>query len=330
MSEPPPDEIALLEDLLEDLPDTGGNRELRLIQAVRLLAEFTGKGERPLPPGMEAIALRLTRQALFDLYAGFRLGTFRGISSIPRAPGEPFAAQVRLGERLTALLRIEAARAEMFRWFLTGLRHQVGRLLGEPLQTAPPIWEPRRLFVYWRGRLALALAETFRAPNDKENPDHEFGLYGLHLLFSGSGEIRPHEFQALCDLMSWWAESYPYFPELEIGDLVRAIAQASLSPEQIGELTRRLYAWHDLERYPAERSLASYREFVRANAQAAGYGKAFTALAMLLAPLFRSRSTPLLGEEYRRYRQEINRRWELTPALASLALQDEGYIPALA
>jgi hypothetical protein len=330
MSESPPDEVALLEDLLEGLPDTGSDRELRLIQAIRYLAEFTGKSERPLPPGIEAIALRLTRDALFDLYAGFRLGTFRGISSIPRPPGEPSAAQIRLGERLKALLRIEAARAEMFRWFLTGLRHQVGRLLGESLPTAPPIWEPRRLFVHWRGRLALALAETFRAPNDKENPDHEFGLYGLHLLFSGSGAIRPQEFQALCDLMSWWAEYYPYFPELEIRDLVRTIAQASLSPEQIGELVRRLHAWHDLERYPAERSFASYREFVRANAQAAGYGKAFTALAMLLAPLFRPRSLPLLGEEYQRYREQVNRRWGLAPALASLALQDEGCIPALA
>jgi hypothetical protein len=218
----------------------------------------------------------------------------------------------------------------MFRWFLTGLRHQVGRLLGESLPTAPPIWEPRRLFVHWRGRLALALAETFRVPNDKENPDHEFGLYGLHLLFSGSGAIRPHEFQALCDLMSWWAGYYPYFPELEIRDLVRAIAQASLSPEQIGELVYRLHAWHDLERYPAERSFASYREFVRANAQAAGYGKAFTALAILLAPLFRPRSLPLLGEEYQRYREQVNRRWGLAPALAGLALQDDGCIPALA
>jgi len=330
MSEPPPDEVALLEDLLEGLPDTGSDRELRLIQAIRHLAEFAGKGKRPSPAGIEAIALRLTREALFDLYAGFRLGTFCGISSIPRPPGEPSAAQIRLGERLKALLRIEAARAEMFRWFLTGLRHQVGRLLGESLPTAPPIWEPRRLFVHWRGRFALALAETFRVPNDKENPDHEFGLYGLHLLFSGSGEIRPHEFQALCDLMSWWAEYYPYFPELEIRDLVRAIAQASLSSEQIGELVRRLHAWHDLERYPAERSFASYREFVRANAQAAGYGKAFTALAMLLAPLFRPRSLPLLGEEYQRYREQVNRRWGLAPALASLALQDEGCIPALA
>ena len=136
MSEPPPDEVTLLEDLLEGLPDTGSDRELRLIQAVRYLAEFTGKSERPLPPGMEAIALRLTRDALFDLYAGFRLGAFRGISSIPRPPGEPSAAQIRLGERLKALLWIEAARAEMFRWFLTGLRHQVGRLLGESLQNA--------------------------------------------------------------------------------------------------------------------------------------------------------------------------------------------------
>lgn len=330
MSEPPPDETALLEDWLEDLPDTGSDRELRLSQAIRCLAEFVGQGERPLPPGMEAIALRLTRQALFDLYAGFRLGTFRGISSIPRAPGEPPATQIRLGERLKALLRIEAARAEMFHWFLAGLRHQVGRLLEEPLQTAPPIWNPRRLFIHWRGRLALALAEAFRTPTGEENPDHEFGLYGLHLLFSGSGEIRPHEFQALYDLMSGWTEYYPYFPELEIRDLIQAIAQASLSPEQIGELVRRLQAWHDLERYPAERSLAGYRQFVRANAQAAGYGKAFTALAMLLAPLVRPRSLPLLGEEYQRYREQVNRRWGLTPALVSLALQDEGCIPALA
>jgi len=330
MSEPPPDEIALLEELLEDLPDTGGDREQRLIQAVRLLAEFTGKGERPLPPGMEAIALRLTRKTLFDLYAGFRLGTFRGISSVPRAPGEPPATQIRLGERLKALLRVEAARAEMFRWFLAGLRHHVSRLLEEPLQTAPPIWEPRRLFVHWRGWLALALEEAFRTPIEKENPDHEFGLYGLHLLFSGSGEIRPHEFQVLCDLMSEWVESYPYFPELEISDLIQTIAQAPLSPEQIGELARRLHAWHDLERYPAERSLASYREFVRANAQAAGYGKAFIALAMLLAPLLRPRSLPSLGEEHRRYREQVNRRWRLASALASLALQDEGCIPALA
>jgi hypothetical protein len=43
MSEPPPDEVALLEDLLEGLPDTGSDRELRLIQAIRYLAEFAGK-----------------------------------------------------------------------------------------------------------------------------------------------------------------------------------------------------------------------------------------------------------------------------------------------
>ena len=330
MSEPPPDEVALLEDLLEGLPDTVSDRELRLIQAIRYLAEFAGRSERPLPPGMEAIARRLTRDVLFDLYARFRLGTFRGISSIPRSPGEPSAAQIKLSEQLKALLQIEAARVEMFRWFLNGLRHRVGRLLDEPLPIAPPIWEPRRLFAHWRKQLALALAETFRIPNDKENPDREFGLYGLHLLFSGSGEIRPHEFQALCDLMSWWTGYYPYFPELEIGDLVRAIAQASLSPEQTGELVRRLHAWHDLERYPAERSFSSYREFVRANAQAAGYGKACTVLAMLLIPLFRSRSLPLLGEEYQRYREQVNRRCGLAPALVSLALQDEECTLALA
>lgn len=329
MNASPLEEAALLEGLLQDLPDTPAEREQRFFQAAQYLAEFTGRENRSLPPAMEGIALHLMRDALIELYAGFQLGVFRGLSSIPRAPGKPPAAQLRLEERLKALLWVEAVRAEMFRWFVAGLRHEAGRMLGEQIHRAPPIWEFGRLFAYWSGRLALALEEAFRPPTNKENPEHEFGLYGLHLLFFTSREIRSHEFQLLCNLMSWWVELYPDFPEMEIRDLTSAIAQASLSSEQIEELARRLHSWRSLERYPAKRPFASRREYVRASAQAAGCGKAITALAMLLAPLFHSRPLPLLGGEHQRYRQEINRRWRLASALAALAWQNPDSLPVL-
>lgn len=328
------DETALLEDLLQDMPDTAVEWEQRFFQSAQCLREFTGKGQGWLPPEMEAIALRLTRSVLFDLYEGFRLGAFCGVSSFPLRSGELSAAQVRLTERLRALLWIEAARAEMFRCFLAGLRHELGRVLGELFQRPLPKSDLRRLFVRWRAQLALALEQAFLAPIDEKNPQHEFGLYGLRILFSTTRTIRSHEFRSLCDLMSWWAEAYPYFPEGEIRDLIGVIAQASLSAEQIGELICRLDAWRDLERYPAERSFAGRREYARAVAQAAGYGKAMTALVMLLAPLFGLHfsvwSLPLLGEDYQRYRQEINRRERLALALADLALQDASLLPALA
>lgn len=324
------DESTLVEDLLRDLPSEESERERDLQKVVRDLKEFVGKGDRPLPPQWEDIALRLAHDALFDLYQGFWLGAFRGVSGIPRPPGEPPAAQTRLRERLEALAHTEAARAEMFRWFLAGLRHDLGQVLRERLHSAPPTWDPRRLFVRWRGRLALALEQAFRTPVDDQNPEHEFGLYGLHLLFRSTGEIRAQEFQALGDLMSRWVEEYPDFPELEVRDLVRAMALAALSSEQVRELTNRLLAWRDLERYPAERSFAGARAEARSRAWAAGYGAAMTALAVLLMPLLRLRSHPnLFGEEHQRYRDKVNRRWGLASALASLAFQDESCLPDL-
>ncbi len=326
-----PSEFDLLKKLLENLPDAGSERERRLHRAARCLSEFVGKEGRSLPADPKELALRLTRDALFDLYQGFRLGTFRGISGIPRSPGEPSAAQIRLRERLEMLARVEDTRDEMFRWFLAGLRHEIGRILRERLQSAPRTWDPRRLFTRWRGRVALALEQAFRAPVDDQNPEHEFGLYGLHLLFESTGKIAPQEFQALSDLMTRWVEDYFYFPELEIRDLVRTMAWASLSPEQTQELADRLLSWRDLERYPAERSFTSLRKEVQAKARAMGYGQAMIALTVLLASLFRLRSFPNpLGEEYQRYREEINRRRWLASALAGLALQDVGYLPAVA
>ena len=323
-------EADLLESLLENLLDSEDEQERPHDEVARRLSAVMGRGGRSLPPGLENLALRLTRDALFDLYQGFRLGTFRGVSGIPRAPGEPPAAQTRLRERLEALAGVEAARAEMFRWFLAGLRHELGQILCERLHSAPPTWDPRRLFTRWRGRLALALEQTFHTPVDDQNPEHEFGLYGLHLLFASTGEIFLHEFQALGDLMTRWVEEYPYFPELEIRDLVRAMALSSLSPEQVRELVNRLLSWHEMERYPAERRFTSRREEAQAKVRAAGYGQAMTALAVLVAPLFRLRSFPNpLCEEHQRYREEINRRWRLASALAGLALQDEGCLPAL-
>ena len=323
----------LVEDLLQDLPSEGSERERGLQQAVRELKEFVGQGvpSLPLPLPLQEIALRLTRDALFDLYQGFRLGTFRGVSGIPRAPGEPPMAQIRLRARLEALARIEAARTEMFRWFLAGLRHELGQILRERLRSAPPTWDPRRLFTRWRGQLALALEQTFHTPVDDQNPEHEFGLYGLHLLFAATGTVREQEFQALNDLMARWVEEYPYFPELEIRDLVRAMALASLSLEQVRGLANRLLSWQDLERYPAETCFPNWRAEARARARAAGAGQAMTALAVLLAPLFHLRSLPnLFGEEHQRYREGVNRHERLASALASLAFKDEGCIPALA
>lgn len=325
------DESILVEDLLQNLPFEGSERERNLQTAVRDLRDFVGKGDRPLPPHVKEVALRLTRDALFDLWQGFRLGSFRGVSGIPRAPGEPPAAQIRLRERLEALAGIEATRAEMFRWFLAGLRQDLGQVLHERLRSALPTWDPRRLFVRWRGRLALTLEQAFRTPVDDQNSEHEFGLYGLHLLFGSTGHIRDQEFEALGDLMTRWVEEYPYFPELEIRDLVRALALADLTVEQTQELVSRLLAWHDLERYPAERPFAGTRAEARARARAAGYGPAMTALAVLLKPVFHLRSLPNpFGEEHRRYREEVNRRERLASALASLALQDEGCLPDLA
>lgn len=329
MNEAFADESTLVEDLLQDLPFEGSERERNLQTATRDLSDFVGKDDRPLPPHVKEVALRLTRDALFDLWQGFRLGSFRGVSGIPRAPGEPPAAQIRLRERLEALAGIEAARAEMFRWFLAGLRHELGQVLRERLRSAPPTWDPRRLFVRWRGRLALALEQAFKTPVGDQNPEHEFGLYGVHLLFGSTGHVRDQEFQALSDLMSRWVEEYPDLPELEISDLVRALALADLTVEQVRELVSRLLAWHDLARYPAERSVGMGAK-ARARARAAGYGPAMTALAVLLTPLFRARSRPnLFGEEHRRYREEVNRRRELASALASLAFQDESCLPDL-
>ncbi len=327
-----PSEFDLLDQRLESLPDAGSERERRLHQAARCLSEFVGKDGRSLPADLKDLTLRLTRDALFDLYQGFRLGTFRGVSGIPRSPGEPPAAQIRLRERLEMLARVEDARDEMFRWFLAGLRHEIGHILRERLQSAPRTWDPRRLFTRWRGRAALALEKAFRAPVDDQNPEHEFGLYGLHLLFESTGKIAPQEFRALSDLMARWIEEcFYYFPELEIRDLVRTMARASLSPEQTQELADRLLSWRDLERYPAERSFTSLRKEVQAKARAMGYGQAITALTVLLVSLFRLRSFPNpLGEEYQRYREEINRRQWLASALAGLALQDADYIPAVA
>lgn len=324
------DEIVLLESLLLDLPSEGSEREGRFLQVTHYLGEFVGQSDQPLPLDLEEVALRLIRNALLDLYQGFRLGTFRGVSSIPRAQGEPPAAQTRLHERLESLLRIEAARAQMFRWFLAGLRHEVGEVLRQRLYEAVPTRSLRSQFVRLRGWLSLSLAEAFRTPMDKENPEHEFGLYGLRLLFSTSGEIRSQEFRTLNDLLSQWAEEYPYFPELEIRDLIRTVALASLSPEQVQKLVSLVLSWRDLERYPSERSFASQREYARAMAQAAGYGKAMTFLAVLLTPLFRARSTVgLLDQEHQHHQQEANRRQTLAASLASLALQDERCFPAL-
>lgn len=324
-------EANLLEGLLENLPDVGSERERCFYQAARRLRAFAGRGGDSLPPGLEDLALRLTRDALLDLYGGFRLGTFRGISGIPRSPGEPPAAQTRLRERLEALACVEVDRAEMFRWFLAGLRHELGQVLREWLRSAPPTWDPRRLLTRWRGRLAFALAQAIRTPVDEQNPEHEFGLYGLHLLFASTREIFLQEFQALGDLMTGWMETYSNFPELELRDLVQAMALASLAPEQVRELVNRLLSWHDLEHYPAERSFFSRRKEVQAKTRDAGYGQAMTALAVLVSSLFRLRSFPnSLGEEYQRYREEINRRERLASALAGLALQDEGCLLALA
>lgn len=326
-----PDESILVDDLLQDLSSEGSERERGLQQAALCLGSFGGKGERPLLPHLEEIALRLTRDALVDLYRGFRLGTFRGVSGIPRAPGAPPEAQIRLRERLEALAHIEAARAEMFRWFLAGLRHEIGQVLRERLCSTPSTWDPRRLFTLWRGRLVLTLEQAFRTPVDDQNPEHEFGLYGLHLLFASTREIFFQEFQELGDLMTRWVEEYSYFPELEICDLVRAMALASLSPEQVREPVNRLLDWRDLGRYPTERSFASRSAEARAKTQEAGYGQAMTALAVLLGPILRSRSLPnLFGEEYQRYREGANRHERLASALATLALQSEGCLPALA
>lgn len=324
------DEAVLLDDLLQDLPSEGSEREIRLQRAALYLRNFSGKGDRPLPPHLEEIALRLTRDALMDLYRGFRLGTFRGVSGIPRQIGEPPANQIRLRERLEALAHIEPARAEMFRWFLAGLRHTLGQILHERLHSAPPTWNPRRLLTRWGGRLALTLEQAFRAPVDDQNPEHEFGLYGLHLLFAATGKVRDPEFQALEDLMTQWVEESPDFPELEIRDLVRALALADLTVEHVRELVNHLLSWHDLERYPAERAFAGAQAKVRARARAAGYGPAMTALAVLLAPFFPRSRPNIFGEEHQRYREQVNRHRMLGQALASLALQDEHCLPDLA
>jgi hypothetical protein len=222
----------------------------------------------------------------------------------------------------------------MFRWSLAGLRHQMGPLLREQLQSAPFTLSPGRLFTRGSGRLALTLEQALRMPVNDQNPQHEFGLYSLRLLFETSRTIREAEFQALDGALTEWVETYPYFPEQEIRDLLRVMALADLSPAQAQALLERLRSWRDLERYPAERPFADPGAQFRAFANAAGYGKAWTALATLLAPFFRSRSrsrspSGLFGEEHRQSRAQINRRQALASALGSLALRDERFFPAL-
>lgn len=325
-----PDESTLIEDLLASLPSEGSEREGGLQQAARYLGNFGGRGKRPLTPHLEEIALRLTHEALFELYQGFRLGTFYGVSRIARPPREPPAAQIRLRERLEALSSVEAARHEMFRWFLAGLRHELGHILSERLRTPPRTRRPKRLFMHGVARLAFALEQALRTPVDEQNPEHEFGLYGLHLLLAYSGEIRSHEFQALCELLGYWVEAYPKFPEQEIRDLVCVMALAALSPAQVRELVTHLLSWRDLERYPAERCFPSRRAEVQARAWADGYGWAYMLPAVMLSPFLGSLSLPaLFGEGYKRYRQEINRRMSIASALASLASHEADCIPTL-
>lgn len=324
-------DFILLEDLLQDLPTEGSERQQRLQQIVRELKEFVGHGERSLPPYLQEIALRLTRDALFDLWQGFRLGVFRGVSSIPRQVGEPPAGQIRLRERLEGLAHVEAARAEMFRWFLAGLHHELRQILPEQLRRLPPTRNPGQFLTRGIGWMALVIERSFRTPIDDQNPEHEFGLYGLHLLFTSTRKVRDQEFKALDNLMTRWVGEYPYFPDLQVRDLVRAIALADLTVEQVRQLENRLLSWHDLERHPAERAFASERAAAQAWAKTKGYGWAMTAIAGVLALLLRPRSRPnLFGEGHQRYREEVNRYWTLGSALASLALQDEYCLPALA
>lgn len=323
-------EADLLESLLDNLPDVGSERERCFLQAAHRLRAFVGGKGGPLPPGIENLSLRLTRDALLDLYFGFRSGTFRGISRIPRAPGEPPIAQTRLRKRLEALACVEIARAEMFRWFLAGLHHELGQTLDEWLHTVSLTWGPRRLFTRWSGQLALALEQTFRTPVNDQDPEHEFGLYGLHLLFAGTGEISLYEFQALDGLMTRWVEEYSDFPDHEIRDLVPTMALSSLTTEQVQVLVNRLGSWHELNNFPAKRSFRNRREEIRAKAREMGYGQTMTRLAVFLALLFRLRSSPnRFGEEYQHDRDTINRYWHLASALAGLALQAEDCLPAL-
>lgn len=328
------DETVLFESLLRDLPSEDSERESRFLQAARYLSEFAGKGDQPLSPALEEIALRLTRDALFALYQGFRVGSFSGVSGIlTRLRRPPPIAQERLQQRLQNLLWLEVARKEMFHWFLAALRQELGGLLRQQLDSASPTLNPIHLFIRLRGKLALMAMEAFRMPANHENPDYEFGLGGLRLLFSTSGEIHLSEWKELQALLAMWVETLPNFPEWYIRDLMRVLRPVRLPPEQCERFASLLLYWRDMERYPQERLFASRRQYIQAVTRLArmqGYGKWFVSLVTVIASFLpRSSFSPKTLELWEVRRDQAYRHGTLTIALGVLATQEERFFPSL-
>ncbi len=278
----------------------------------------------------EEFALRLARKALLELYQGYMIGGFRGVSGVPtrlRSPRPP--SQEVLEESLSDLIKVEVARAEVFRWAIASLCGELGDLLTRRL-SSPLSRNPLRLLTNLRGRISLALLQTIGTPSRDENPEREFGLSLLHLL-SGSSVIHHHEVEALCALASEWVQTFPFFPEEELRDLMRMLRSATLSPQDSERLASLFLTWKDVNRYPPERVLANRRQYAQALARAGrvqqGFGRLSTT-PILLALLLGQRQPLLWGQETEG-RGQARRRATLILALGILANSDADLFPSL-